>query len=53
MAGSYGAAGMALDSGLYYNEYHSPEAAQEQRQQAFSGRGGAFGSGVGSTWSCG
>ena len=53
LSGTYGAAGLTLDSGLYYQEYYGPEAEQERKKEAFSSRGGAFGNGATEGWGCG
>ncbi|HEU5271549.1 MAG TPA: RHS repeat-associated core domain-containing protein, partial [Jatrophihabitans sp.] len=53
LSATYGAAGLTLDSGLYYQEYYGAEAEQERKKEAFSGRGGAFGNGVAAGWGCG
>jgi hypothetical protein len=52
LSANFGASGLTLDSGLYYQEYYSAEAEQGRKNQAFSSRGGAFGNGAGG-FSCG
>lgn len=52
VSATYGAAGLAADGGSFYSEYYGPEAQKERREEAFSGRGGAFGGGATEDWEC-